>query len=101
MFDFLKDGSHEKKYKSTNQIPFLFSSEDLFTHNNANEDAEINTPEQETKADVFTPFFAIEEDLEMEDQVSNSDGLMSEGGQESNDSETVQPKGKPKFSNAF
>ena len=97
MFDFLKDGSHEKKYKSTNQIPFLFSGEDLFSQNNANEAVETHTPEQESKADVFTPFFAIEEDQEMEDEVSNSDGFMSDAGQESNDSEAFQSKGRLKF----
>jgi len=98
IFDFLKDGKHkENKYKSTNQIPYLFNSEDLFSTKNANMDTAADSHMQYTKDEAFTPFFAIEEDLEMEDEVSNSD-YFSETGQESIDSDNFpQPKGKLLF----
>lgn len=98
MFDFLKDGKHkENKYKSTNQIPYLFNSEDLFCNKNTNMDTAADSHMHCIKDEAFTPFFAIEEDLEMEDQVSNSD-YFSEAGQESIDSDSYpQPKGKLLF----
>ena len=78
MFDFLKDKKYtENKYNSTSQIPY-FSGEDLFS----NAKGEIDTTEDAhmaaTRDEIFTPFFAIEEDLEMEDAVSNSDDRVSE-----------------------
>lgn len=78
MFDFLKDKKYtENKYNSTSQIPY-FGGEDLF----ANVKGEIYGTEDAnmapTRDEIFTPFFAIEEDLEMEDAVSNSDDRVSE-----------------------
>lgn len=101
MFDFLKDGKHaEKKYKSTNQIPYLFSSHDLFNNNNAHMSTAPETFMEHSKDEVFTPFFSIEEDCEMEDEISNSDGYASEIGQESLDSDkNIEFKGKLKVLN--
>lgn len=88
MFDFLKDGEHqEKKYKSTNQIPFFFNSEDLFGCQNAQMSTAEETNAEPTKCEPFTPFFSIEEDWEMEDEMSQSDGLISEPGHESIESD--------------
>lgn len=95
-FDFLKDGKHaEKKYKSTNQIPLIFSSEDLLNNQSMAPVPETEEHKGVYKDEVFTPFFAIEEDWEMEDEISNSDGTMSEAGQESIDSGSHDNKGKP------
>lgn len=63
MFDFLKDENHqEKKYKSTNQIPFLFNSEDLFGCQNAQMSTAEETNAEPVKCEAFAPFFSIEED---------------------------------------
>lgn len=87
MFDFLKDGKHtEKKYKSTSTVPFLFTGEDLFGSSNNNMNTAAETQMEPTKDEVFTPFFAIEEDWEMEDEISNSDGFASEVDHEDRDS---------------
>ena len=89
IFDFLKEGEHEKKYKSTNQIPLLFSSEDLLDNKKVGQDGK-HSPQN--------PFFAIQEDMEMEDQISNSDGMMSESGKESIESDgNSNNKGKLSF----
>lgn len=86
MFDFLKDGNHTtNKYKSTSQIPY-FTGEDLFGNNKADFDTTVETKVENAKEETFTPFFAIEEDLEMEDQVSNSD-FASDAAVESVDSD--------------
>lgn len=89
IFDFLKEGEHEKKYKSTNQIPYLFSSENLLD----NKKVEI-VDNHNSK----NPFFSILEDTEMEDQISNSDGMISETGKESIESDhNSSNKGKLKL----
>ncbi|CAI2386086.1 unnamed protein product [Moneuplotes crassus] len=80
-FDFLKDDSLVKKYKSTNQIPCLFSSSDLLADDSKNTPQPIETH----KIESYSPFFCIEEDQEMEDKISNSDEIMSEASQESFD----------------
>lgn len=92
MFDFLKDGHHaEKKYKSTNQIPLLFSSEDLFETKSSYMPTSGDTKMQMAKEELYTPFFSIEEDLLMEDEISNSDWVTSEAGHESVESDYVYP----------
>ena len=78
MFDFLKDRKYtENKYNSTSQIPLIWG-EDLFGHTKGEADATEDTHMSSGKDEIFTPFFAIEEDLEMEDAVSNSDDVVSE-----------------------
>lgn len=96
MFDFLKDGKHaEKKYKSTNQIPFMFSGEDLLSNKDTNMECSGGANMFNKKDEEFTPFFAIEEDMEMEDEISQSDGFTSEAGHESIESDsTPGDKGK-------
>jgi hypothetical protein len=91
MFDFLKDGKYaEKKYKSSNQIP-MFSSVDIFSNKNDQMNVMGLPKNQFPKDETFTPFFSIEEDLMMEDEISNSDCVTSKSGQESVDSEFYSP----------
>ena len=78
MFDFLKDSKCTgNKYYSTSQIPY-FIGEDLLEHNKGDVELTEDTHNSKWKPEIFTPFFAIEEDLEMEDDVSNSDEHTSE-----------------------
>lgn len=77
MFDFLKDSKWiGNKYYSTSQIPY-FTGEDLLGSSKEVVDQAENTHSKH-KNEIFTPFFAIEEDLEMEDAASNSDEHTSE-----------------------
>lgn len=98
MFDFLKDEKlTENKYKSTSQIPY-FTGEDPFAFNDANDTAHEDAYMEEARNELLNNFFAIEEDLEMEDQVSNSDDLTSEPNPDSTDSEQYDSsKGKQSF----
>ena len=100
MFDFLKEGHHaEKKYKSTNQIPLFFSNEDLCETKSSYVPTSGDAKMQKTKEEAYTPFFAIEEDLLMEDEISNSECVTSEAGHESIESDYVYPTtGKHKIS---
>uniref|UniRef100_A0A7S3JHR9 Uncharacterized protein n=1 Tax=Euplotes harpa TaxID=151035 RepID=A0A7S3JHR9_9SPIT len=83
MFDFLKDGTYTgNKYKSTSQIP-CFTGEDLFGNRNTAMNTSEDTHMRNGKEEIFTPFFSIEEDMEMEDAVSNSDEVLSEAEPES------------------
>jgi hypothetical protein len=92
MFDFLKEMNQtEKKYKSTNQIPLLFSSEDLFETKSSYMPTSGETKMQKAKEEAYTPFFSIEEDLLMEDEISNSDCMTSEAGHESIESDYGNP----------
>mmetsp|Transcript_13250 Transcript_13250/g.15366 ORF Transcript_13250/g.15366 Transcript_13250/m.15366 type:complete len:118 (-) Transcript_13250:96-449(-) len=78
MFDFLKDAKHtENKYKSTSLIP-CFTGEELMGNSKGDSSSGEDKNMDCRKEEVFTPFFSIEEDLEMEDAVSCSDGRASE-----------------------
>ena len=78
MFDFLKDSKWTgNKYFSTSQIPY-FTGEDLLGSNKGDIDQSKNEHMKHSNNEIFTPFFAIEEDFEMEDATSNSDEHTSE-----------------------
>mmetsp|Transcript_11132 Transcript_11132/g.12596 ORF Transcript_11132/g.12596 Transcript_11132/m.12596 type:complete len:98 (-) Transcript_11132:268-561(-) len=61
-FDFLKEANQEKKYKSTNQIPLLFSSDDLLNTESIPAAHEPEESKMPLRDEIYTPFFAIEED---------------------------------------
>lgn len=87
MFDFLKDGKHtENKYKSTSIIPFL-GGEDLTLDENMEDATHQGKRMADFKDEPYAPFCAIEEDWEMEDQMSCSDDLESEQNTNSLDSD--------------
>ncbi|CAI2384069.1 unnamed protein product [Moneuplotes crassus] len=96
-FDFLKDENLWKKYKSTNQIPCLFQSNDLLG-DDGKSTSQITKPLQ---IESYSPIFCIEEDQEMEDKVSNSDEFMSEGSQESPEIGSHHPKAPSSRPNRF
>ena len=95
MFDFLKDNKHtQNKYKSTMVVPSLIS-EDLTENNNEGAVSYKDTLMEDSKEE-YTPFFPIQEDMEMEDQMSISDDMNSEPTPDSIESEKYDSaKGKP------
>lgn len=71
----------------------MFSSEDLC------DNKKVSVVDKHSPKN---PFFSIVEDTEMEDRISNSDGMISETGKESIESDhNSSNKGKLKLINVF